>query len=118
MATSSSMRKTIWTRSIYWRSVITFGACVAAVLLVQAVAVQLWLKSAPDSAQVRAFTRAAAADLGRALTADPRLDVAQYVDEHYPRPLVSMFIVLARDGGHVINKGPLAPSDASIKVAQ
>src|SRR5580765_1464872 len=118
MATSSPTHKTIWSRSIYWRSVISFSACMAVVLLVQAVAVQLWLKSAPDSAQVRAFTRLAAADLGRALDANPRLDVERYVAEQYPRPLVSMFIVLARGGGTVISKGPLAPSDASIKVAQ
>ena len=118
MVTSSPTHKTVWSRSIYWRSVISFSACMAVVLLVQAVAVQLWLKSAPDSAQVRAFTRLAAADLGRALDANPRLDVERYVAEQYPRPLVSMFIVLARGGGTVISKGPLAPSDASIKVAQ
>src|SRR5437868_13306835 len=117
MAISSRMRNALWARSIYWRSVMSFSACIAAVLLVQAVAVQLWLRSAPDSAQVRSFTRAAADDLGQALAADPALDVTRYAQLRYPRPLVSMFIVLARNSRVIIN-GPLYPSEASVKVAE
>ena len=116
MATSSPTRSRSWTWSLYWRSVITVSACLAAALVVQAVAVQLWLKSTPDSSQLRAFTRAVASDVSRALQANPSLDVQQYLDAHYPKPLATIYLVLASDGRSIF-RGPLRPPDASIKGA-
>ena len=86
------MRNAKWTRSLYWRSVVSVSVCIAAVLLVQAVAVQLWLKSAPDSVQLRHITREVAADVGHALETNPSLDVQQYLDAHYPKPLATIYL--------------------------
>ena len=84
MATNSPTPERSWTWSLYWRSVVTVSACLALALVVQAVAVQLWLKSTPDGRQLRAFTRTVASDVGKALEANPSLDVQQYLDSHYP----------------------------------
>jgi signal transduction histidine kinase len=116
MVTSSPTRKRSWTWSLYWRSVVTVSACLAAALVVQAVAVQLWLKSTPDSRQLRAFTRAVASDVGSALEANPSLDVQHFLDTHYPKPLATIYAVLASDGRSIF-RGPLRPPDASIKGA-
>jgi signal transduction histidine kinase len=116
MATSSPIGKVvpIWTRSLYWRIVVTFAACIAAVLGVQAAAVQLWMQRAPDAQQLRAFTRDVAADLGRAMSADPSLDPQEYVDTHYPKPFASIFGVQARNGLPIL-RGPLRPPEAAIE---
>src|SRR6266536_1679023 len=97
MATSSRTFKVlrpIWERSLYWRSVLGFSACIAAILAVQATAVVVWLKSAPDNQRLSAFTHSVSADLGAALEASPTLDVQRYVDTHYVKPLASLFIVI------------------------
>jgi len=111
------MRNPSWARSLYWRSVVSVSVCIAAVLLVQAVAVQLWLKSAPDSRQLRRFTREVAAEVGHALEANPSLDVQQYLDAHYPKPLATIYLVTARDGQSYF-RGPLRPPEASISGAR
>src|SRR5262252_825144 len=102
MATSSSIRRPIWQRSLYWRIVLGLGACITAVLAVQTVAVLVLLNHVPDGQRLNEFTRAVAADLGSALETDPRLDVQRYIDTHYPKPLVSLYIVLARSGKIVL----------------
>lgn len=116
MATSLPTRKRSWTWSLYWRSVVTVSACLAAALVVQAVAVQLWLKSTPDSRQLRTFTRAVANDVGAALEANPAVDIQQYLDTRYPKPLATIYLVLASNGQSVF-RGPLRPPQASIKGA-
>ena len=116
MGTSSPTPSRSWTWSLYTRSVVTVSACLAAALVVQAVAVQLWLKSTPDSRQLRALTRAVASDAGKALEANPSVDVQQFLDVHYPKPLATIYLVLAANGQSVF-RGPLRPAEASIKGA-
>jgi two-component system OmpR family sensor kinase len=111
------MRKPVWVRSLYWRIVLSFCVSIASVLVVQLAAVVLWLNSAPDPPRLSAFTRAVAADLATALAASPALDVQQYVDRRYGKPLASLYIVLAANG-QVICAGPLRPPAASVKAAQ
>jgi signal transduction histidine kinase len=89
------------------------SACLAAVLLVQVLAVVVWLRSEPDSATLRAFTHEVAANLGAALSDNPNLDVQDYIDHRYEKPLASLFIVMADDGRAVL-RGPLRPDDAMI----
>jgi signal transduction histidine kinase len=116
MATSSPTPDRSWTWSLYWRSVVTVSACLAAALVVQAVAVQLWLKSTPDSRQLRAFTRTVASEVGKAIEANPSLDVQQFLDSHYPKPLATIYLVQASDGRSIF-RGPLRPPEAAIKGA-
>ena len=51
-------------RSLYWRIVLGFGACIAGVLAVQTTAVLLMLRSVPDGQRLNAFTHSVATDLG------------------------------------------------------
>ena len=119
MATSSPTHKAAWSQSLYWRSVVSFSACIAVALLVQAIAVQIWWKSAPDTAQVQAFTHAVAGELSPVVAADPQLDVQRYIDDHYPRPLTTLWVIMARDAGaQVITRGPLVPSEPSLRIAR
>jgi signal transduction histidine kinase len=99
-------------RSLYWRAVLGFSACIAAVLIVQVAAVVLYLKAAPDPAQLRAFSQTVALDLSRAVSDNPSLDVQRYIDEHYASPVATLYITLA--DGQVIFRGPLRPSDSAI----
>src|SRR5262245_61270210 len=112
MGTSSPIGRTV--HSLYWRIVLSFAACIATVLAVQVAAVQIWMKSTPDTQQLRAFTRQVAADVGRAMSENPNLDPQQYVDAHYPKPLASIFGVQAKNGLPIL-RGPLRPGDAAIE---
>src|SRR5262245_45902596 len=117
MATNSPTRKRSWARSLYWRSVATVSLCIAAVLVVQAIAVELWLKRPPDGRQLRALTRTVARDVGAALEANPALDIQHYLDTHYPNPIATIYLVVASDG-HSIFRGPLRPPAGSIEGAR
>jgi two-component system, OmpR family, sensor kinase len=116
MGTSSSTRRPIWQRSLYWRIVLGLAACITGVLAVQTVAVLVLLNHVPDAQRLNEFTRGVAADLGAALEAKPDLDVQRYIDSHYSRPLASLYIGLARNG-QVVLRGPDRPSEASIAAA-
>ncbi len=117
MAISSWMHKLPWARSLYWRSVLAFSVCIAAVLAVQLVTALVWLRSAPDSQRLSGFTHAVAADLAGALAAEPRLDVQRYVDTHYPKPFASLYIIIAADQ-RVVLRGPMRPVEGSIQGAR
>ena len=116
MATSTSTRKPIWQRSLYWRIVLGLGACITGVLAVQTVAVLVLLNHVPDSQRLNEFTRAVASDLGAALEAEPHLDVQRYIDARYAKPLASLYIVLSRSGTIVL-RGSDRPTDASMAAA-
>ncbi|MFN7982657.1 MAG: HAMP domain-containing sensor histidine kinase [Vicinamibacterales bacterium] len=116
MATSSPKRSFIWQRSLYWRSVIGLSICIAAVLAVQVGAVVIWLRSAPDQTRLSAFTHGVAAELADELTAQPSLDVAAYITQHYPNPYATLYIITSADR-KVILQGPLKPSDINIQGA-
>ena len=92
------------------------AACITGVLAVQIVAVLVLLNQVPDSQRLNEFTRAVAADLGAALEAEPQLDAQRYIDMHYPKPLVSLYIVLSRSG-RIVLRGSDRPTDASMAAA-
>jgi two-component system OmpR family sensor kinase len=117
MGTSSRTYRPIWQRSLYWRIVLAFGACIAGVLAVQTTAVLLMLKSVPDGQRLNAFTHFVAVDLARALEADPDLDVQPWVDRHYAKPLASLFIDIARHN-QVVLRGPARPPESVIAGAR
>ncbi|HWW87015.1 MAG TPA: HAMP domain-containing sensor histidine kinase, partial [Vicinamibacterales bacterium] len=110
------MDRPVWVRSLYWRIVLSFCTCIAAVLAIQTTVTVLWINSMPDPSRLTAFTHAVAADLSGALTANPNLDVQRYVDEHYTDTPASLFIV-APDGRAILS-GPLRPSAAAIDGAR
>jgi two-component system OmpR family sensor kinase len=113
MGTNSQTHRPIWERSLYWRIVLGFAACIAGVLAVQTIAVLVLLKTAPDAQRLSEFTRGVAADLSAALQRDPNLDAQQYVDRRYAKPLASLYIITARDG-RVILRGPNVPAAAAV----
>jgi signal transduction histidine kinase len=110
MATSSPIASRSRLRSLYWRAVFGFSACIAGVLAVQVVAVVLWLKSVPDSQRLRAFTQTVATDVAHAMETSPGLDVQRYIDTHYPSPFASLYIVTASDQ-RIILRGNLKPPE-------
>jgi signal transduction histidine kinase len=97
--------------------VIGFGLSLAIVLAVQAVAVQLWLKTAPDPEHLSAFTKTVAEDVAQQLESNPQLDVQAYIDRSYPKPFASIYIILSA-GQRVVLRGPVRPSDADIRGGQ
>jgi two-component system OmpR family sensor kinase len=117
MGTSSRTHTPIWKRSLYWRIVLGFGACIAGVLAVQTTAMLLMLRSVPDGPRLNAFTHTVATDLGKALEADPDLDVQPWIDSHYPKPLASLFIDIARHN-QVVLRGPARPPAPAIAGAR
>jgi hypothetical protein len=108
MATSSRVRRPIWGRSLYWRIVLGFGACIACVLAVQTMAIVLWLGRVPDNQRLSQFTHSVAADLGGAMAADPGLDVQRYIDLRYQKPVAPLFIGLEHNS-QVVLSGPEKP---------
>jgi signal transduction histidine kinase len=108
------MRRLASARSLYWRIVLGFAACIACVLAVQAVGIAVWLKTLPDDQHLREFTHAVADDLGAALEQNPDLDVQRYIDERYPKPLASLAINVAR-GSRVALRGPNRPQPSEIE---
>src|SRR5260370_20093663 len=96
MGTSARTGRPIWERSLYWKIVLGFGACIAGVLAVQTTAVLVLLRSIPDSQRLNAFTHDVAADLSAALEADPDLDGERYFDRRYAKPRASLLRDLVR----------------------
>ena len=94
------MPELVWYRSLYWRIGLGFIACVAGLLIAQAV-LFVWLTNPsqgtlPGGSPQR-FATLVASDISTALDADPSLDIAKYVQEnfdHVTRPIV----VFLRDG--------------------
>jgi two-component system, OmpR family, sensor kinase len=94
------MPEQVWYRSLYWRIGLGFIACVAGLLIAQAV-LFVWLTNPsqgtlPGGSPLR-FARLVASDISTALDADPSLDVEKYVQEnfdHVTRPIV----IFLRDG--------------------
>jgi signal transduction histidine kinase len=97
--------------------VLGFGACIAAILAIQATAVLLWLRTLPDDRRLSAFTHEVADDLGDALERTPDMDAQRYIDEKYPKPLASLYVVLQRNQ-QVVLRGPVKPPPADIAGAR
>jgi signal transduction histidine kinase len=94
------MPEQVWYRSLYWRIGLGFIACVAGLLIAQAV-LFVWLTipsqgTLPGGSPQR-FATLVASDISSALEADPSLDLEKYVREnfdHVTRPIV----IFLRDG--------------------
>lgn len=104
------MAKTAWYRSLYWRIGLGFAVFLAAILAAQGLAL-VWLISrvevspGPPPPDV---VRLVARDLGEALTANPQLDVADFLKQEYESSLP--LVAVMRDGRVISNDGTL-PSD-------
>src|SRR5262245_29488885 len=88
-----------WHDSLYWRIAVGFVACLALLLLVQAM-LFVWVVS--RSAQIsnqppERFAQTVALDATEALERDPTLDLTQYMRQEYGRD-AQPFFVLLRDG--------------------
>ena len=89
-----------WHHSLYWRIAVGFVACLALLLLVQAM-LFVWVVSRsaqtiPNQPPDR-FAQTVALDATQALERDPTLDLAQYLRQEYARD-AQPFFVLLRDG--------------------
>jgi two-component system, OmpR family, sensor kinase len=94
-----------WYRSLYWRIGLGLLAFMALMLVAQG-ALFLWTTeriagSMPASSPQR-LADLVASDISAALSDDPRLDLEQYVDEHYGN-VFQAFVVVMRDGRTVSN---------------
>lgn len=88
-----------WHHSLYWRIAVGFVACLALLLLVQAM-LFVWVVS--RSAQIPnqppdRFAQTVALDASDALERDPALDLAQYLRQEYDSD-AQPFFVLLKDG--------------------
>jgi len=88
-----------WHHSLYWRIAVGFVACLALLLLVQAM-LFVWVVS--RSAQIPnqppdRFAQTVALDATDALERDPALDLAQYLRQEYGND-AQPFFVLLKDG--------------------
>ncbi|HEX7795728.1 MAG TPA: HAMP domain-containing sensor histidine kinase [Vicinamibacterales bacterium] len=95
-----------WHHSLYWRIAVGFVACLALLLLVQAM-LFVWVvsrsSSIPNQPPDR-FAQTVALDAGQALERDPSLDLAQYLRQEYGRDS-QPFFVLTRDGSSIAING-------------
>jgi hypothetical protein len=84
------MPEQVWYRSLYWRIGLGFIACVAGLLIAQAV-LFIWLtnpaQGTPGGSPQR-LAAIAANDISNALDADPSLDIEKYARETSSRPHV------------------------------
>src|SRR5262245_51707317 len=92
-------------RSLYWRIAIGVLASLALMVVAQG-ALVLWITqrtaSAPSAESPRRLALLVASDVAAALTANPGLDIEDYVREQYVRRLQTFLIVMA-DGRTVSN---------------
>jgi signal transduction histidine kinase len=86
-----------WYRSLYWRIAIGFVLGLASMLVVQAV-LFVWLvsRSGPTlPGEPDRFAQTVAVDVGQALAADPRVDLASYLADQYARDAHPFYVLLA-----------------------
>src|SRR5258707_8594669 len=89
-----------WHHSLYWRIAVGFVACLALLLLVQAM-LFVWVvsrsaRTVPNQPPDR-FAQTVALDVTQAIERDPTLDIAQYVRQEFAQD-AQPFFVLLRDG--------------------
>src|SRR4029077_11662040 len=89
-----------WHHSLYWRIAVGFVACLALLLLVQAM-LFVWVVSRsaqtiPNQPPDR-FAQTVALDATQALERDPTIDLAQYLRQEYACESQPFFVLL-RDG--------------------
>ena len=93
------MPELVWYRSLYWRIGLGFIACVAGLLVAQAV-LFIWLtapgQGTPNGSPQR-LAAIVANDISNALDGDPSLDIAKYAHDNYDQAARPIAIFL-RDG--------------------
>jgi signal transduction histidine kinase len=107
-----------WYRSLYWRIAIGFILTLAAMLVVQAM-LFVWVvsRSGPTlPGQPERFAQTVAADLAEALTADPAIDLADYINDEYARDAHPFFVVLA--DGRVVGNFPAPYPEPMLRAAR
>jgi signal transduction histidine kinase len=94
-----------WYRSLYWRIALGLFAFLALMLAAQG-ALFLWMTDriagSMPARDTRRFAVLAASDIGAALSADPALDLQQYVRDQYGH-VFQTFLVIMQDGRVVSN---------------
>src|SRR5918996_3168676 len=113
-ALSSDMAKPAWYRSLYWRIAIGFVLFLAAMLTLQGGALvyliaRMEVAPGPPPPEL---TRLVARDLGDALSANSRLDIAHFFRQEYEGrvPLVAIM-----KDGRVVSSDGTKPSDTLIR---
>ena len=111
-----SMRER-WYRSLYWRVVLGLFAFFALMLVAEG-ALFLWttdrIAGSMPARSPRRLAVLVASDVSAAVTADPELDLQQYVRDQYSRVLQT-FLVIMSDGRVVANHDDV-PADLMQKV--
>jgi signal transduction histidine kinase len=100
-----------WHHSLYWRIAVGFVACLALLLLVQAM-LFVWVVSRSSQIPSQPPDRLAqtvALDATEALDRDPTLDLTQYMRQEYGRD-AQPFFVLLRDGRAIAVNGSFPDS--------
>jgi two-component system sensor histidine kinase BaeS len=108
------MPKLAWYRSLYWRIGIGFVLFLAAVLAVQGGAL-VYLISRMEVGPGRTppeVTRLVARDLGEALTANPQLDIQQFLSQEF-EPRVPLAVIM--NDGRVVSTGDTMPPDELVR---
>lgn len=109
-----------WYRSFYWRIALGLIAFLALMLVAQG-ALFLWITDriagSMPARDPRRLAVLVASDVGAAITADPALDLAQYVSDQYGH-VFQAFLVIMQDGRVVSNHDDLSPEDIQSLVAE
>ncbi len=108
-----------WFRSLYWRIAVGFVACLAAMLVVQALLlIFVASRSGPTLPGVPPdrFARAVAQDLAQLFERDTEVDVQAFLREQYGREAHPVFVVLA--DGREFNNGGGPPPDELLSLAR
>lgn len=108
-----------WYRSFYWRIALGFIACVAVLLIAQALFF-LWMAERAGmpllAKSPEHLAPVVASDLSAAIDAEPKLDVQQYIKDRFGKR--SPQVVVVMKDGHVFHSGTLAPPDGVVRWAR
>jgi signal transduction histidine kinase len=99
--------------SLYWRIAVGFIVCIAGVLVLQAVIVLALLNRTEVAGE--SLTQIVSAELARALSAEPRRDLQQYLRDAHPHPAQPLLAVLTT--GQVLTVGNKAAPGPVVEAA-
>src|SRR5258705_13181876 len=106
-------RNTVWYRSLYWRIAVGLVAFLALMLVAQG-ALFIYtsdrIAGSMPATSPRRLAVLVASDLSSALSADPAIDIDEYVRDQYSNVL-QPFVVLMTDGREVANHPAGIPGD-------
>src|SRR5262249_46635916 len=108
-----------WYRSLYWRVAVGVVACLAAMLVVQAVffvwAVSQSGRTLPGQSPVR-LAQTVAVDPAGTLERDPQVDLSKYLREQYSSYTHPFFVMLA--DGRVVTSGSRSFPEPLLRAAR